>query len=71
MWSVHLPVQSCVFLQVALRKGSAKKYDHAQLVHSQWLHAALHSIEIFVVRVATDVNLHFLKHLTLLRYSTV
>lgn len=48
----------CVLLlQVAFRRGSARSYDHAQLVHRQWLHAAVERLDIHVVRVATDDNL--------------
>lgn len=43
--------------QVAFRRGSARSYDHAQLVHRQWLHAAVERLDIHVVRVATDDNL--------------
>ncbi len=40
--------------QVATRKGTARSYHHAQLVHQQWLHAAVHGILLWVKRVATD-----------------
>ena len=46
-----------LLLQVAFRRGSARSYDHAQLVHKQWLHAAVERLSIHVVRVATDDNL--------------
>ena len=44
-------------LQVALRRGTARKLDHAQLVHHQWLHAAVHGMELRVKRVATHDNI--------------
>lgn len=48
----------CVLLlQVAFRRGSARSCDHAQIVHRQWLHAAVERLDIHVVRVATDDNL--------------
>ena len=46
-----------ILFQVSVRRGSARSWDHAQLVHEQWLHAALSGIEIFVKRVATDDNI--------------
>ncbi len=37
---------SHVFIcQFALRRGTAKAYDHAQLVHEQWLQAAVEGKE--------------------------
>ena len=41
----------------ATRKGSAKHWDHAEIVHAQWLHAALNHIHLFIKRVATDDNI--------------
>ena len=43
--------------QVALSKGRARAWDHAQLVHSQWLHAAKEHMRLHIVRVATDDNI--------------
>ena len=43
--------------QVSIRRGAARSWDHAQLVHEQWLHAALNCVEISVKRVATDDNI--------------
>lgn len=43
--------------EAAIRRGSAIKMDHAQLVHSQWLHAAENGMELFIRRVATDNNI--------------
>eukprot|EP00973_Karenia_brevis_P079188 10987376-Karenia_brevis.AAC.1 len=34
--------------EVALRRGSARKYDHAQLVHNQWLHLAMCRVDVHV-----------------------
>ena len=58
MW-LHAPLLCCSVycLQVAFRRGSARSYDHAQLVHRMWLHAAVERLDIHVVRVATDDNL--------------
>ena len=44
-------------MQVSVRRGSARKWDHAQLVHAQWLHAARCGMQLHVVRVATDNNI--------------
>ncbi len=43
--------------QVALSKGRARAFDHAQLVHGQWLHAAKERMSLYVVRVATELNI--------------
>ena len=43
--------------EVAIRRGTARSWDHAQLVHEQWLHAACKQISIFVRRVCTDDNI--------------
>ena len=58
MW-LHAPLLCCSVycLQVAFRRGSARSYDHAQLVHRMWLHAAVERLDTHVVRVATDDNL--------------
>ena len=31
--------------------------DHAQLVHSQWTHAAIQGLDLFIKRVATHDNI--------------
>ena len=41
----------------SMRRGSARSWDHAQLVHDQWFHAARTGMRLFVKRVATDVNI--------------
>ena len=43
--------------ECTVRRGAARSFDHAQLVHEQWLQAARHSMEIFVRRVATKDNI--------------
>ena len=43
--------------EAATRKGTARSWDHAQLVHAQWLHAAIMGIDMHVVRVPTDDNI--------------
>ena len=39
--------------EVACAKGTARSWDHAQLVHAQWLHAARERMQLFFKRVAT------------------
>ena len=43
--------------QVSVRRGSARSRDHAQLVHSQWLHAAKMGVNLWIQRVATEENI--------------
>ena len=43
--------------EAATKKGTARSWDHAQLVHAQWLHAAMLGIDMHVVRVPTDDNI--------------
>ena len=43
--------------KVSIRRGSARAWDHAQLVHSQWRQAALAGMHLFIKRVATDDNI--------------
>ena len=43
--------------QVAVRRGSAKKWDHAQLVHAQWYHITRIRAAVFVKRVGTHDNI--------------
>ena len=43
--------------EAASKKGTAKYWDHAQLVHAQWLHAAMSGVDMHVIRVATDDNI--------------
>ena len=43
--------------EVAVRKGSARAADHAQLVHEQWLFAVMERLRIYVKRVNTAVNI--------------
>ena len=42
---------------MSLRRGSARAWDHAQLVHNQWLHAAMAQLTIWVKRVDTESNI--------------
>ena len=43
--------------EAATKKGTARSWDHTQLVHAQWLHAAMLGIDMHVVRVPTDDNI--------------
>jgi hypothetical protein len=45
----------CCF-QLSVRRGSARAWDHAQLVHDQWLQVVKLRMDIFVKRVHTDDN---------------
>ena len=40
-----------------MRRGSARTWDHAQLVHAQWLHAAVLGMNIYIKRVDTNDNI--------------
>ncbi len=41
---------------MTLRRGTARSWDHAQLVHEQWLHAVVNRMHLYVRRVPTDDN---------------
>ena len=43
--------------EAATRKGSAKHLDHAEIVHAQWLHAAVNHMHLYIKRVPTDDNI--------------
>ena len=43
--------------EIACSKGTARSWDHAQLVHAQWLHAARERMQLYVKRVATEDNI--------------
>ena len=43
--------------EMALRRGSARSYDHAQLVHAQWTFIAKAGIAVHVQRIASDDNI--------------
>ena len=53
-WYALLPA-AC--LQAAIRRGSARSMDHAQLVHAQWTHAAMLGLNLHILRVPTDDNI--------------
>ena len=42
---------------MSVRRGTARSWDHAQLVHAQWLQLALMGSQVHVLRVATDDNI--------------
>ena len=44
-------------VQESIRRGTARPFDHAQLVHAQWLQAAVLGMGIFVKRVNTEDNI--------------
>ena len=41
----------------AIRRGTAVSFDHAQLVHAQWTHAAVHGMSLWIERVGTHDNI--------------
>ena len=43
--------------QAAVRRGRAKRPDHARLVHLQWLEAARLGMDMYVVRVSSADNI--------------
>ena len=43
--------------QVAIRRGTAQCWDHAQLVHEQLLYALVQRMSLFIKRVRTDDNI--------------
>ena len=43
--------------QLSIRRGTARAWDHAQLVHRQWMRAAVLNIAVRVMRVAIDGNI--------------
>ena len=43
--------------EASVRRGSARSWDHAQLVHQQWLHAAVQNLHLHIKRVATKDNI--------------
>ena len=47
----------CFLCQASCRRGTARCWDHAQLVHDQWLQAAIAGMQVFIKRVATDDNI--------------
>ena len=45
-----------MLLQFSVRRGTARTWDHAQLIHELWLHAAILNMSIHIVRVASSDN---------------
>ena len=43
--------------EVVISKGSAKAFDHCQLVHAQWLHIVRLGIGVFLKRVKSKDNI--------------
>ena len=44
-------------LQVSVRRGTSRSWDHAQLVHHQWLQLAMLGVAAHIVRVGTHDNI--------------
>ena len=58
MCMVGLLCRSVYFvLQLSIRKGAAKVWDHAQLVHQIWEDLLVLRTHVHVVRVSTDDNI--------------
>ena len=51
VWSDNVGTESCA------RKGTARQWDHACIVHSLWKRAAALQCELYVERVPTAVNI--------------
>ena len=47
----------CWMCKAAVRRGTAVSWDHAQLVHEQWTHAAEQGLSLHIVRVGTHDNI--------------
>ena len=43
--------------EASTRKGTAKSWDHCELIHEIWTHAAVNKIRVWVERVPTDDNI--------------
>ena len=43
--------------EATTRKGSAKTFDHADILHEVWTHAVLNHMALWITRVATEVNI--------------
>ena len=55
IWNCFCPhLLAC---QAAVRRGSARSWDHAQLVHEQWLMAAKLGMHIYIKCVASRDNI--------------
>ena len=55
-------IQSALFwpaflLQAATRKGTAKSWDHCQIVHGIWAQAAANHTHIWIERVGSEYNI--------------
>ena len=48
---------SILYYEVAARKGSAKRLDHAQLVHRMWTEICTLRMRVFVKRVSSAQNI--------------
>ena len=43
--------------EVAIRRGSARSYDHAQMVHARWTFIAKAHVQVHIQRVASADNI--------------
>ena len=43
--------------KASVRRGAARTWDHAQLVHAQWWHCALIGVHLHIKRVSTSDNI--------------
>ena len=43
--------------EAAIRRGRARRPDHARLVHQQWFEAACLGLELYILRVSTKDNI--------------
>ena len=44
-------------VEMSIRRGSARSWDHAQLVHEMWADIVTLGVHVFIRRVATDDNI--------------
>ncbi len=53
------PLPSCAAAgaEGATKKGSAKAFDHNQLIHEIWSHAFLQKMALWVERVPSEFNI--------------
>ena len=52
-------------------RGTVRAWDHAQLVHQQWLFAAIHNISLFIIRVESKDSIADLPSREVILFSLV